>query len=267
MGRRPRLCVVDGIYHVVARGNDGDPIYVDDHDRFRFVELAERVIKRCGWRCLTYCLMTTHYHLMVRTPLPNLSGGMHELNTQYAKHFNRRHGGAGHLFRERYHSTVIATDAHLLACARYVDRNPVVAGICRRPEQWRWSGHRALIGGGEQRLVAVDELLQHFGSPRSAARRRYFEFIHAPKAAAEDEHRRQQLGTRIDLPLPAQVVERPPLEDIISAEHVDLDVWVAHSEHGYSRSEIARFLRISDSSVGRRVRRMKSAGNEKTPLG
>lgn len=91
MVARPlRLEVADGVYHLTARGNERRAIYRDDSDRRCFLGTLEQTIERFGWRCLSYCLMTNHYHLLVRTPEPNLARGMRDLNGVYAQSFNRR---------------------------------------------------------------------------------------------------------------------------------------------------------------------------------
>lgn len=90
--------------------------------------------------------MTTHYHLLLTTPEPNLAIGMHSINGIYAKTFNRRHGEAGHVFERRYHSVLVEQEEHFLEVFRYLALNPVRAGICGRPEEWPWSSYPAAIG-------------------------------------------------------------------------------------------------------------------------
>src|SRR4051812_40675948 len=89
MGRPHRPNIAGGVYHVMSRGIHKDPIYLDDHDRSKFLGILESVVMRFGWECLAYCLMDNHYHLIVRTPQPDLSRGMGLVNGRYATHFNR----------------------------------------------------------------------------------------------------------------------------------------------------------------------------------
>jgi REP element-mobilizing transposase RayT len=84
--------------------------------------------------------MTTHYHLLLETPKPNLAVGMKLINSAYAQGFNRRHKRVGALFQGRYHSVVIETERQLLHTALYIAFNPVRAGLCAEPEDWPWSG-------------------------------------------------------------------------------------------------------------------------------
>src|SRR5690242_13743227 len=102
MGRKPRENVANGVYHVFARGNSRAPIYLDDDDRRIYLWMLARVVLRQGWRCLAYCLMTNHVHLLLETPEPNLSHGMQQLHGGYALSFNARHGRIGHVFQGRY---------------------------------------------------------------------------------------------------------------------------------------------------------------------
>jgi REP element-mobilizing transposase RayT len=137
-----------GIYHVASRGNNGEDLVRDDTDRHTWVAMLARTVEMFRWRLLAYCLMTNHYHLSVELVLgaDELSRGMQRLNTSYAQYANARYGRTGHLFRNRFLSLPLESDAHLLETSRYVVLNPVRAGICAAPEDWRWSSYRACAG-------------------------------------------------------------------------------------------------------------------------
>jgi hypothetical protein len=110
--------------------------------------------------------MTTHYHFIVQTPEPNLADGMWRLNERYAKSFNRRRRLNGHAFKARYWGEPIGRDEHLLEALRYVALNPVRAGVVHRPEDWRWSSHRALGFDVGRTWLASDDALAFFGGRR-----------------------------------------------------------------------------------------------------
>ena len=93
-----------------------------------------------------YCLMTNHYHLLVRTHEPDLSVGMWRLNQRHALRINRRHSFVGHAFEGRFFAELIEDDPYFVAVARYIDQNPVRAAVCRSPEAWPWSGCGATLG-------------------------------------------------------------------------------------------------------------------------
>jgi REP element-mobilizing transposase RayT len=129
MARALRLEEPGGIYHVAARGNSGGTIYGDNADRHRFFELFDRVVRRHHWRCLTYCLMANHFHLVLRVPDGGLSAGMQYLLSGYARATNKRYGRRDHLFRQHFFSVRLERDAHLREALRYAVLNPVCAPV------------------------------------------------------------------------------------------------------------------------------------------
>jgi putative transposase len=148
MGRPHRLQIPGGTYHLTQRGNNGGPIFYDDHDHRRLLRLFWRIAAESGWRCYAYCLMPNHYHFVLRTAAANLAAGMHRLNGAYAHRFNSRHGRFGHVFQGRYGARVIETEMYLGAAVAYVVENPVRAGLCERVEDWPWSWRYAGFGFG-----------------------------------------------------------------------------------------------------------------------
>ncbi len=145
MATQARGPIEAGLYHVTCRGAGPIAIFHDDEDRTRFCSLLIRGISRHRWRCLAFCLMTTHYHLLLEVEDDALQGGMELLNGDYATGFNRRHGRSGHLFGRRYGARRIETDGHFLATLRYIARNPVEAGLCADPCDWPWGSYRGCV--------------------------------------------------------------------------------------------------------------------------
>jgi REP element-mobilizing transposase RayT len=137
--RGARSELPSGIFHVATRGVADDPIFRDDIDRKCFLTLLGSAVARHDWTCHAYCLMTTHYHLILETEQQDLSLGMRRLNGGYSKSFNERHNRRGHLFGSRYSAFVIDSEDHLTASCLYVLENPVRAGLCERASDWPWS--------------------------------------------------------------------------------------------------------------------------------
>ena len=178
MGRDRRIDAPGVIYHVGAKGNRGCRIYADDYERRVFLWLLGRVTKRYGWICQSYCLMTNHYHLVVQLSERGLSDGMRELNGGFSRFTNARHGLEGHLFRNRFWSDPILDEARMFATARYVVLNPVRAGLCLLPEEWRWSSYRACAGlDFAPPFLALAEHLEHFGRTPAEAQHAFREFV------------------------------------------------------------------------------------------
>jgi REP element-mobilizing transposase RayT len=126
---------------MTARGIDHAPIFFEDFDRLAFLALLRKVSKRVGWQVVVWCLMETHYHLLLFAGRePQVSLGMQMLNGLYARELNRRYDRRGHLFGERYRPTPIEDDEHLVAAIAYTLRNPLRAGLVERIEDWAWSG-------------------------------------------------------------------------------------------------------------------------------
>jgi REP element-mobilizing transposase RayT len=124
-------------------------LYRDESDRIEFIRYLARVTSKTGWVCIAYCLMTSHYHLIVRVADGVLPTAMHSLNLSYAKHHNRRHGLRGHVQFRRYGSSRIDDESDLLERFRYVVMNPVDAGLCSSPAEWAWSSYAGTVGLGE----------------------------------------------------------------------------------------------------------------------
>src|SRR5262249_49910102 len=145
MGYPLRIEVPYGYYHVVTRGNNRRPIYVDDRDRELFLMILRRVARRYGWAFLAYCLLGHHYHFVLQLAESGTARGMGDLSPAYAATHTLRHGRANHLFGRRFWSELITTDEQLLTTTRYVVQNPIRAGLCGACKEWRWSSYRASV--------------------------------------------------------------------------------------------------------------------------
>ncbi len=173
MPRKLREEVEDGIHHVFARGNNRQVIYRDDDDRRRYLALLGATVERKRWRCLSYCLMDNHVHLLVETPEPNLGAGMQRLHGGYARQFNDRHRRCGHLFQGRFGSNLIADDLEFWTVARYIARNPVEAGRCARARDWVWGSHRRVLDGVAPAWLDESRLFSRFATMGGDGRRTY----------------------------------------------------------------------------------------------
>lgn len=165
-------------YHVGARGVRKLPIVQDDDDRSIFLTHVGEIVELFGWELTSFCLMTNHYHLVLRTPEPNIAAGMHRLNLIHARAFNQKHGYEGHLFDARYWSGVLETQDRLFDASRYVVLNPVRAGLCQKPSDWRWSSYRQTVGLDPPADYLSLDWLDLFDADRERAQSLFRSFVY-----------------------------------------------------------------------------------------
>jgi len=130
------------VFHVTQKGTGGISMFVDDLDRERFRLLLSRTDAMFEWELHAWCLMGTHYHLLIQGPREQVSAGMHRLAGLYAQGFNCRWERKGHLFEERFSSRLIRDDDHFRNAVDYILNNPVRAGLCKDRRDWKWSWPR-----------------------------------------------------------------------------------------------------------------------------
>jgi putative transposase len=178
MPRPPRIQIPEGVYHINAGATHGGVIFEDNADRARWLQLLGNVVESFEWDCFMYCLLSNHFHLVIRIHGPTMASGMQYLNARHAESFNHRYGRRGHAFGARYHSELVETASHALEVCRYVPLNPVRAGLCRTPEEWPWSSFAAAVGlARAPRWLNSDWVLGLFATDRSDARERYRRFV------------------------------------------------------------------------------------------
>ena len=161
MPRPARLVVPDLPHHVVQRGNRRQTVFFGDDDRRAYLRLLAAACARHGTACLAWCLMENHVHLiLVPRDADGLRAPLASVHTAYSQRLNRAHGLGGHLFQGRFASYPM-DDAHLMVAARYVENNPVAAGLVGRAEDWPWSSARAHLGLAADGLTDVARLGAH----------------------------------------------------------------------------------------------------------
>lgn len=171
MARPLRLEFAGAVYHLTARGDRQEAIFLSDADRRKFLELFAKEVAQQDWICYAYCLMDNHYHLLIETPHPNLVAGMRRLNGVYTQAFNFRRKKPGHVFQGRYKSILVDKDSYVQELCRYIVLNPVRAKLVQSPEQWSWSSFLATAGLlKEPSWLATDEVLAWFSGSRTQYR-------------------------------------------------------------------------------------------------
>jgi len=273
MARPLRIEYPGALYHVTSRGNAREPIFLEDADRYVFLDRLREVVESHCWLCHAYCLMTNHYHLLVETPEANLSRGMRRLNGRYSQGFNRRHERVGHLLQGRFTGVLVERESHLLELARYVVLNPVRARMVAAAEDYRWSSLRATVGlSPVPSWLTPGGLLARFGSCS-----RYLEFVREGVGAGSpwtalrgvllgsDEFverlagRLERQAAEGEFPRKERLVHREPLEALFPST-VTMDRALRNDRireltgsGRYTAAEIGRHLDLHYSTVSRIV--------------
>ncbi len=153
MPRLPRTVFANLPHHVTQRGNRREDIFFTDEDREAYLSWLKEYSDKHQVEILAYCLMTNHVHLVaVPATEEGLQRVLKPLHMRYAQRINRERGWKGHLWQGRYFSSPL-DDAYLWAAVRYVERNPVRAGIVNRAENYRWSSAAAHCGNEIDSLI------------------------------------------------------------------------------------------------------------------
>lgn len=180
MPRQPRIDIPGLLQHVIFRGVARSDIFLDDEDRDDFLRRLSLLLNETETRCYAWTLLNNHVHLLLMPTRHPLAPLMRRLLTGYAVAFNLRHKRSGHLFQNRYKSIVCDDEAYLLELVRYTHLNPLRAGAVKTLEEladYRWSGHRQLLGLNGPELIDPIELLPLFAKSKKAAIRRYLQFL------------------------------------------------------------------------------------------
>tara|TARA_B100000315_G_scaffold33208_1_gene27881 strand:+ start:376 stop:1365 length:990 start_codon:yes stop_codon:yes gene_type:complete len=173
--------------HITSRGNERKEIFKDDKDRRKFLETLSQSREIYNIEVFSYVLMKNHFHLLIKTPLGNLSMFMRHFNITYTSYFNRRHKRVGHLYQGRYKSMVIDSEEYLSVVSRYIHLNPVRVKTIRKKsieekinylKNYKWSSFPGFIGRKKmEELVNYEPVLLDFGGVNAGGRKEYQELI------------------------------------------------------------------------------------------
>lgn len=279
MARPLRIEYEGAVYHVTSRGNARQDIFVDDEDRYAFLEVLGDTVERFAWMCHAYCLMSNHYHLLIETPHPNLSRGMRHLNGVYTQRFNRRHGRVGHVLQGRFKSILVEKESYLLELARYVVLNPVRAKMVRSVRHWPWSSYRATAGQEERfSFLATDWILSHLSTDRQEATVLYRRFVQHGRGVdvwdklqggvlmgserfvkemtplLREPARQREISRR------ERLVSRPSLDELFAEATTkqarDVQIHEATRTHEYTLAELQDYLGLHYSTISRLASRV-----------
>ncbi|MES2017300.1 MAG: transposase [Pseudomonadota bacterium] len=282
MVRPLRIEFPGALYHVTARGNRRDRIYVDNFDRTLWLDILASVCARFRFSVHAYCLMPNHYHLLLETPRAQLSVGMRQLNGAYSQAFNRRHRLVGHVFQGRYAAVLCEKESYLKELARYIVLNPVRAHMVNSIDDWPWSSHAYMMGREPTPpWLHARYLLSHFDDDIEKARRTYLAFTLDGMNARRplDEVRHQMFLGEIpearDRKPSNNLLEssdisrankkallRPLQSYFLEGKDISQGVIAAYETLAFSQNDIARFCGISRRTICRILKRHEIDGSD-----
>lgn len=283
MARPLRIEYPGAVYHVMSRGDSCESIAHDDSDRELFLSVLTTAIERHNLLIHGYCLMENHYHLLAETPDGNLAECMHLVNGMYTQAFNRAHKRVGHVYQGRYKAILVQKEEYLLALIRYIERNPIRAGLVERPEHWAWSSYRFTAGHVREPQIPMhaDWVLSQFAGDRRKAQILYRDFV--LKKDTNEEPLKKVVGQSIlgndafvarffdvlerkqkieEIPRKQRYQGRPPLHLLFDADTTqecglrNAMIEEAIYEYGYSQREVAEHLGLHYSSISKAMRKV-----------
>ena len=177
MPRRARMYIPELPYHIVQRGNNREPCFIEPENYHFYLELWKTLSKRYGVSIHAYCLMTNHIHFLV-TPESetSISTTMKVVGSRYAQYINLKYKRTGTLWEGRHRSSLVQTEKYFLTCMRYIELNPVRAGMVLRPEEYKWSSYGVNAWGDKSWLTFHDEYLR-LGKVKSECHHAYRELF------------------------------------------------------------------------------------------
>jgi putative transposase len=186
MARQPRFFVSGEVLHVIQRGNNHGPIFLREQDYRFFLGCLLRGSRLHGVFIHAYVLMTNHFHLLAtpreKTSMPKL---LQSVGRRYVQYFNCTYGRSGTLWEGRYRACVVNSEQYLLNCMRYIELNPVRAGIARHPGEYAWTSYHANAQDAPDLMVTPHDLYDGLGGS-GAERQMAYRQLFPDRLAGED---------------------------------------------------------------------------------
>lgn len=178
MPRPPRIRLPQITFHIVQRGNNRSPTFFRQVDYLDYLHLLQLAAERYRTHIHAYVLMSNHVHLLATSDLADgVSNMLRHLGSRYVSRINKRHGRTGGLWESRYKSSPIDSSRYCLACYRYIELNPVRAGIARGPEEYPWSSYRCNAAGKPSSLVTPHPVFLSLAATAAERRESYRQLV------------------------------------------------------------------------------------------
>jgi putative transposase len=213
MPRQPRQLHDGACYHIIARGNNRADIFLVEDDWQRYGHWLLEFSRVYDVDIYHYCLMTNHMHLVVHIQTgAGLQKMLQRTNLRYAQHMHQTYQHVGHVWQDRFKSYRLPNDAAVLACGRYVERNPVEAQMVATPAAYAWSSVRAYVDGVDDPLVTLNPAYLGLGTTSTRRQQRYAAYLEdTTRPYHPPQLRRGRPRTAARTPRPQQAEKKEPV--------------------------------------------------------
>lgn len=182
MPRTRRIFYDGAIYHIINRGHNQQGILLDAEDFVKFKNIMADYLKKYDFNIFHYCFMLNHFHLIMRVnKVKHLPDIMKGVSLTYANHHKKKYSRVGCLFQSRYKSILIEKDEYLLECGRYIERNPVRAGLVKDPSEYQWSSYNYYAKGKKDTIITPNILYESLGATPSQRMQNYTKYVIEPR--------------------------------------------------------------------------------------
>lgn len=178
MPRPPRLLLSHSFYHIITRGNNRNVVFkaADDYDLY--LKLVRKYKKLLPFNLYHYCLMPNHTHFLISTKkAADFSSFMKRINLAYFHYFNKKYGWNGHFWQDRFRSQPVGKDEYFIQCGKYIELNPLRAGLSAKPKDYPYSSYSYYGFGKEDSLITTDFLYEEMGRDSEGRRANYRKLI------------------------------------------------------------------------------------------
>ena len=195
MPRKPRMFVPGIPAHVVQRGNNRQATFFEKQDYDFYLDVLQSGLRRYDAALHAYCLMSNHVHLLITPNRENsIPRVFQHVGRMYVLYINKKYGRTGALWEGRYKCSLINADEYLLTCYRYIELNPVSAGMVIRPEEYPWSSYRHNGTGQTNRLISEHDVYLGLGNDSETQRHRYRNFFQAEIPSGSEQQIQKALN-------------------------------------------------------------------------
>ena len=178
MPRSPRLLLSQSYYHIMARGNNHNQIFRSDSDYLKYLELINKFKAEHSFDLYHYCLMPNHIHMLVKTnKFTDFSTFMKRLELAYYYYYKNQYGWVGHLWQGRYKNQSVGKDNYFVQCGKYIELNPVRAGIVKLPQEYKFSSFKYYFLGISNKLITTDFIYEELGKSSNEQREKYYNLV------------------------------------------------------------------------------------------